>query len=343
MKNILLFFFITIVAVAAVSQDLHYTQFFNSPLTLNPALTGLTRGSYRVGAAYRTQWFGAANTGFFNSPFSTPSVFFDLPVNINDDAIGLGGLFISDQTGANTFSSFTGCVSASFIKGLGKNKEHQLSGGFQIGYTNKSIRASELRFESQFIGTNYYETLNSGENFDALNIGLLNLNTGALWFGKLDRRVSMYAGGSVFNVAQPRDRFLAGSNNRWYLRWNIHTGLDITLGKQVHLLPSLMYMQQGTADQLMPGVSVAYDVTPVATLSVGSLTRMNDFYNRNIQVDATAVYMAFDYKGFKAGLSYDITVSSLRRSRNTLGALELTMIYIGRTKKSKRVIFCPLF
>jgi len=342
-KKLLLMFCGLVWCVVAVAQDMHYTQFFNSPLTLNPALTGLTRGNYRVGIAHRSQWFGAAQSGFFNAPFSTPSVFFDAPITINDDAVGIGGIFISDQTGGNAFSSFTGCLSASYIKSLGKRKAHQLSAGIQIGYTHKSIRQAGLRFESQFVGTNFFETLSNEEQIAASAIGVINLNGGVLWFGKINRRLSMYAGGSVFNVSQSRNQFLMNAPARWYLRWNVHTGIDITLGDRTHLLPCAMYMRNETADQLLPGASIAFDITPAATVSLGSLTRVINLTNKNIAADATALYGAFDYQGFKLGVSYDFTVSELKRSKSGLGAFEVTMIYIGRTKKSKRIIFCPMF
>jgi type IX secretion system PorP/SprF family membrane protein len=342
-KKILLWLCVVLWFSVVIAQDMHYTQFFNSPLTLNPALTGLTRGSYRVGMAHRSQWFGTANAGFFDAPFSTPSVFFDAPISINNDAVGLGGIFISDQTGGNAFSAFTGCISASYIKGLGKKNAHQLAAGIQVGYTHKSIRQAGLRFENQFVGTNFFSTLSSEEQMAASAIGTINLNGGVLWFGKINRRLSMYAGGSVFNVSQSRNQFLMNAGENWYLRWNIHTGIDITLGERVHLLPSVMYMRSKTADQMLPGVSVAYDITPAATISLGSLTRINTGTAKHIQADATALYGAFDFQGFKFGISYDFTVLELKKSRSGLGALEVTMIYIGRIKKSKRIIFCPMF
>ncbi|MBX2903247.1 MAG: PorP/SprF family type IX secretion system membrane protein [Chitinophagales bacterium] len=326
-----------------VAQDIHYTQFFNSPLTLNPALTGFTRGGYRVGAAYRNQWFGAGNTSFLHSTYSTPSVFFDMPIEVNNDAVGIGGLFISDQAGGKALSSFTGCGSFSYIKALGKRNRHQLALGVQLGYTNKRLNASNLTFSTQFIGATFEPSLSNGESFSSFSVHLFNLNSGVLWLGKFNQRVSMYAGGSVFNVVQPQENFLQHSKSPWFLRWNIHTGVDVTLGRLIHVLPSVMYMMQTSANELLPGLSVAYDVTPVATVSLGSMVRVNDFFSRAAQADAVALYGSFDYKGFKLGVSYDFTVSSFRKVKPGLGALEITAIYIGKKKNNKSIIFCPMF
>jgi len=38
------------------AQDPEFSQFFASPLTLNPALTGKFSGSLRVAGNYRNQW-----------------------------------------------------------------------------------------------------------------------------------------------------------------------------------------------------------------------------------------------------------------------------------------------
>ena len=38
------------------AQDIHFSQFANSPLNLNPAQTGLFNGDYRIMANQRSQW-----------------------------------------------------------------------------------------------------------------------------------------------------------------------------------------------------------------------------------------------------------------------------------------------
>ena len=64
------------VFVGAVSllsaQDTHFSQFYASPLNLNPALTGVNDGTYRIAGIYRNQdrsfttpyvtYFGPAHT-----------------------------------------------------------------------------------------------------------------------------------------------------------------------------------------------------------------------------------------------------------------------------------------
>ena len=43
-------------SVALQAQDPHFSQFFSSPLTLNPAFTGKFSGTWRLAANNRDQW-----------------------------------------------------------------------------------------------------------------------------------------------------------------------------------------------------------------------------------------------------------------------------------------------
>ena len=57
MKKILFTLIICVALVSVINaQDPNFSQFFASPLTLNPALTGKFDGVYRFAANYRNQW-----------------------------------------------------------------------------------------------------------------------------------------------------------------------------------------------------------------------------------------------------------------------------------------------
>ena len=75
MKNsfrlvILLIFFANVVS----AQDPSFSQFFASPLTLNPALTGKFNGDLRAAGNYRNQWPDV------NKAYITSTVSVDLPI-----------------------------------------------------------------------------------------------------------------------------------------------------------------------------------------------------------------------------------------------------------------------
>ena len=75
----------------SVAQDLHFSQFFNSPLTTNPANTGfIPDADYRIGANYRSQWVNV-----LGAPYKTMSVWGDAQVfrdRFENGWLGVGGV-----------------------------------------------------------------------------------------------------------------------------------------------------------------------------------------------------------------------------------------------------------
>ncbi|MEO6357893.1 MAG: type IX secretion system membrane protein PorP/SprF, partial [Ferruginibacter sp.] len=60
MKNdvhiILCCMFVLLSSLQVAGQDIHFSQFFETPLLRNPALGGLFSGDIRLQSVYRTQW-----------------------------------------------------------------------------------------------------------------------------------------------------------------------------------------------------------------------------------------------------------------------------------------------
>src|ERR1044071_8976773 len=81
----------------AVAQDPNFSQFFASPLTLNPALTGKFDGVYRVAGNYRNQW------PTINNAFTTATASIDFGILKNKlpdvDQFGIGLMGFTDRAG----------------------------------------------------------------------------------------------------------------------------------------------------------------------------------------------------------------------------------------------------
>ena len=87
--------------VKVAGQDLHFSQWFNSPLMTNPANTGfIPDADYRLGANYRNQW-----STVMSVPYQTMSVWGDAQVfrnRIENGWMGLGGAILKDDAGSST-------------------------------------------------------------------------------------------------------------------------------------------------------------------------------------------------------------------------------------------------
>src|SRR5580765_4779395 len=93
-----------LVSLCSQAQDLHFSQFFNSPLTTNPANTGfIPDADYRIGAHFRNQW-----SSILSSPYRTLSIYGDAQVfrdRFENGWLGLGGVLLSDQAGTGGLKS----------------------------------------------------------------------------------------------------------------------------------------------------------------------------------------------------------------------------------------------
>ena len=89
-------FFLFFISTPLFSQDIHYSQFYNSPLNLNPANTGMFDGDFRFAANQRTQWRSVT------VPFSTFSLSADAFQPKEWKNISLGALMNHDNYWLNS-------------------------------------------------------------------------------------------------------------------------------------------------------------------------------------------------------------------------------------------------
>src|SRR5690349_6060643 len=93
-----------VTALAGRAQDLHFSQWYNSPLTINPANTGfIPDADYRLGANYRNQW-----SSVMTVPYKTMSIWGDAQVfrdRIESGWVGLGGAILRDVAGSGSLTS----------------------------------------------------------------------------------------------------------------------------------------------------------------------------------------------------------------------------------------------
>ncbi len=76
-------------------QDIHFSQFFETPLLRNPSLAGIFNGDVRVQGVYRNQW------GSVTVPYQTGSfnVEYKQPIGQGDDFITTGMQLVYDKAG----------------------------------------------------------------------------------------------------------------------------------------------------------------------------------------------------------------------------------------------------
>src|SRR5882672_760143 len=127
---------------ALQAQDPGFSQFFASPLTLNPALTGKFNGVLRVAGNYRNQWPS------INNAFVTSTISLDAPILRNrlpdNDTWGLGLMAMTDRTASGILTSNYISFSTAYHKALDEDGLHQLGVGFQGTYANRTLDGNKL-------------------------------------------------------------------------------------------------------------------------------------------------------------------------------------------------------
>ena len=91
-------------ALQGKSQDIHFSQIFETPLLRNPALAGLFAGDVRIQSVYRSQWNSvtdAYKTGSLNGEFK-------LKVGQADDFLTIGGGRLRKEYDRETFGQKIG-------------------------------------------------------------------------------------------------------------------------------------------------------------------------------------------------------------------------------------------
>ena len=256
-RNFYIFLFSLVLLVPAentFSQDIHFSQFYASPLNLNPALTGFSEGSYRVSGIYRNQWFSVT------TPFVTYSASYDMRLledKLGDDLFGVGGLVVADKSGDGELGMMGIYGSASYHKQLGSGKKHSLGLGIQGGYVQKTLNHTQLRFPNQFVDNDFDLTQSNGENFSGDNLNYIDLQTGLLWQSQFMKKLGAFGGLAVYHLTQPKESFL-GDDSRLGMRYLLHGGARAKLTENIYLTPNFIFMYQDKAKEINLGTAVEY-------------------------------------------------------------------------------------
>lgn len=334
MRKLFLYCCLCILAGKLSAQDPHFSQFFSSPLTLNPALTGKFYGSYRITGNYRNQW------PTINNAYTTGTASADFHIFQNriasNDTWGLGFVGYNDNSANGAVKFNYASLSTAYHKGLDEEGMHTLGAGFQVTYANMLINTAQLTFEDQLTSSGFTGVTSEVFNGATLKSNYIDVNAGLLYSGTTNDRNNFYFGVSMYHINRPRQDF-TGAQYVLNPRTTIHGGAYFPIGQNTTLHVSALQMFQGGASETMLGGALQLiadpDVPKPTSLYVGSWMRFND---------AIIPYMGVEFDDFRIGVSYDYNSSSLKTASQNRGGIEVSLIYIRRPSTDKPVN-CPKF
>jgi type IX secretion system PorP/SprF family membrane protein len=337
--SVILFLVLTAAgSTVAHAQDLHFSQFFHSPLTTNPANTGfLPESDYRLGAHYRSQWSSIP------VPFRTMSIFGDAQVfrdRFETGWIGLGGVILHDKAGSGNLTSTKVYASAAYHQMLGNTG--LLSAGFNIGWANKRVDIAKFTFDNQWNGQFFDIQAPSGEAFAANNINYLDVQLGLNYAYFPTDNIYIHAGFSMHHLNRPKETFFVEKpdyDNRISPRYIAFADAMIKLNDQWILSPGAYFSMQAEAMELAMGLHANYNLS-----GDGEQQLLAGLYYRG--GDALIPMVGYQWKNIRFMFSYDATTSSLRDYTNVYGATEFALLYNGLYSDyqgDKRQTLCPSF
>lgn len=345
------------------AQDIHFSQFYMSPLNLNPALTGVMNCNTRLIGNYRNQWAGVLGGNAYN----TYSVSYDQKVAVGrTDYFGIGGSLWSDVAGQLSFGTTQGRLSFAYSKKMGgyRDKSHYLSIGADAAVSQRRIRQSaEQIWPSQHNGDGEKDpNIAAPGVIGDYDFIYADLAVGLLWFSILDKNNNIYAGLALHHINQPDVTFTTDGSTIDPLssRLTFHGGGQFYMKRGMYVVPNLVFLRQGEHVELNLGTSLRFAIgnQRVVTQSweVGLWYRHGRGYvatldSNNAVVESAAPFThsdalifatRFDYEQFGIGFSYDYNISKLRQGAAGNGSFEFSINYYI-CGPEKRAVYCPRF
>lgn len=333
MRKLILGAVVLLLSAGLKAQDPHFSQFFSSPLTLNPAFTGKFDGSWRLSANHRDQWPSIPKA------YVTTSASFDFPILKSripeNDVFGIGLSGLSDASANNILKLNYGSASLSYHKALDENGYSTIGAGFQATYSSLTLDVNKLTFEDQ-LRQNGFTGTTSDVITNGRNQNYFDINAGLLFSTSTNGQNNFYLGASMYHINRPKVGF---KDKNWYLTGRItgHGGASLPLSDLMTVHTSVIYQVQNKASETTLGAALAAnlnrDAANPSSIYLGSWIRLND---------AVIPYVGIEFGGLRIGASYDVNISSLKAATASRGGSEISLIYIKKPAESKGIP-CPKF
>ena len=322
----------------ANAQSMHFSQYYNAPMLLNPANTALmTDNDFRVGANYRTQWKSVP------VPYNTFSAYGDLEAFRGESGtnwMGIGAAMFTDKAGDGQLALTRAELFLSYHLMLGE--QFMISAGASGAYVQRSVNYDKLTFDQQWDGFGFNPLNASHEKGGIVKTNYMDVCAGINLALLPSDNVYAKLGIGLANINQPKQSFY-DQDTKIAMRPTVNLDVLWRLSKTVILNPSAYYTTQQGAYEALYGTLFRINVTPekegygANQLILGAYHRIGD---------AAVGVVGVEFVGIQIMGSYDYTISSLSTYNKGKGALEFSLVYQGlydRSGRGRSNIHCPRF
>ena len=333
-RQILLVLLLFILAhFKAISQDIHYSQFYNAPFNINPGLTGIFSGDIRLMANYRSQWSSVP------ADFKTVTMGGDIKIRgaeISTGFFAVGFHFNYDQAGFTNLAHSNFSIPVSYTKRI--SRRFFTSVGFQLSSHQRRFSLKGISFDSQYTNPGGYDPNNPNNevvndlpnnnfiDFSAgINFRLQSLADNQLLYPQRNRS-KLDFGLGVFHLTRPNQSFVEGGTLLLPIRISPYAYGTMMINPKLDLIGSLGAQVQDQYLEALAGISAKYHVSTdpgnEVAIQAGINLRFQDFG------DAYSPTFELFYKNWRASFSYDVNISGFNAATRGNSGPEFSISYI---------------
>ncbi len=341
-KHLIISKLVLIMTLCVKGQDIHFSQFFEAPQSVNPSLTGFFEGSHRFILNYKDQWRA------LGSPYQTYAFSYDMGFNkaISETGyLALGSMIYNDVAGDLRMSTLQAILNVAYHLYIDENQT--IGGAISGGVGQKSLDISIAEWEDQYnVNKGGHDpNIQTGETMPFNNFLYPDLGFGFHYSirnegsGRMSSNDGLRAniGISVHHVNSPKMRFYTNSDaSRLYPRISGHGQSSIGIsGTNLAICPGFFYYKQGPMQEIYFGSNFRYMLRESSKYTgfIGDAYFTLGGYHRF--GDAAVLFSQLEINNLAIGISYDINVSRLRLATAGRGGIEFSLRYIISPKTAK--------
>lgn len=340
--------------IPTFGQDIHFSQFYNAPLNISPALTGIFQGDIRFTTNYRSQWesvpvsyrtFSASVDMKFLSPKFKRSFF-------------SGGIIANhDQAGTSKLTAINLGLTGSYTRQLSSNIYS--TAGALFSFNQRYFKINDLLFDRQWNGDVVDPNLPTGEAFSNTSNVFFDFSAGlnfrwqkstnANVVNRLEKRSKVDFGVALFHIAEPDQAFHEDDEVSLFTRLSPYIHSQLQIGKNVDMVANGSVQIQGPYQEALVVIGTKYYLD--RGLGKQKAIQANIGYRFDVFGDAVffggEVFLNPILPNFgheiHLGFTYDWNISDFDAATSKYGGVEFSIRYII-TKVKPLPIFkiCPL-
>ncbi|MBA3829517.1 MAG: PorP/SprF family type IX secretion system membrane protein [Taibaiella sp.] len=321
------------------AQDLHFSQFYETAILRNPALTGVFTGDYKVGVMYRNQWSSISN------PYQTGLVSAEARNNVGNanDFVSYGMVAYFDRAGSIDLQTLAVYPAISYNKSINDNHSSFISVGFTGAYMQNSFAANKATFNNQYQNNSYNPANATGETLPTPHIYNWDMGAGVAFNTSAgsNNEFTYIIGASGYHFSTPQNSFYKNAAITLQMRWNVNGGLSWQINETYSLLLQANYLQQGQYKEIMAGGLLSWTQREQGSEAVAFGLAGGFFYRYD---DAIVPVVKIKYKDYSFGVSYDVNISTLKAASVMRGGYEISVFKTGifsNASQDRGKTICP--